>query len=91
MKIAGIEIPQIRQRDLMRLLENPHKRNICVYGKSGTGKTQTIIDYAKKHKMKLKILSLATMLPEFIGGVPYAKVSDLTNSKKYSKMKATIG
>lgn len=76
MKVAGIEIPQIRQHDLMRLLENPHKRNICVYGPSGTGKTQTIIDYAEKHKMKLKILSLATMIPEFIGGVPYAKVNE---------------
>lgn len=75
MKVAGIEIPQIRQSDFTRLLANPHKRNIFVYGKSGIGKTQTLIDYAKAHKKKLKGISLATMIPEFIGGVPYAKVS----------------
>ena len=84
MKIAGIEIPQINQTDYKRLLANPHKRNIFLYGQSGIGKTQILIDHAKEFKKKLKIISLATMIPEFIGGVPYAKVSSDQQTKYFT-------
>ena len=73
MKIDGKEIPQIRQKDFAKLLTD--EENTFVYGKKGIGKSSIVREYAKKVGKKLLIFPLATMLPEFIGGVPYAKVS----------------
>lgn len=73
MKIDGMEIPQIRPKDLAELLED--EENTFVYGNKGIGKSSIVREYAERVGKKLLILSLATMIPEFIGGVPYAQVS----------------
>ena len=73
MKIDGIEVPQIRQKDFAELLED--EENTFVYGNKGIGKSSIVREYAERVGKKLLILSLATMIPEFIGGVPYALVS----------------
>lgn len=73
MKIDGIDVIEIRPRDYMELLEEGE--NILVYGNKGIGKSSIIREYAEKSKKHLVIFPLATMIPEFIGGVPYAQVS----------------
>lgn len=74
MKIDGREVIQIKSSDFEELL--PEKVNILVYGKSGLGKTSIVKAYAKKHDLKLKIINLATKLPEAIGGIPSATEKD---------------
>lgn len=73
MKIDGIDVIEIRQKDFMELLED--EENIFVYGNKGIGKSSIVREYAEKVKKQLAIFPLATMIPEFIGGVPYAQVS----------------
>lgn len=73
MKIDGIDVTEIRQKDFMELLED--EENIFVYGNKGIGKSSIVREYAEKVKKQLAIFPLATMIPEFIGGVPYAQVS----------------
>lgn len=73
MKIDGMDVIEIRPRDYMELLEEGE--NILVYGNKGIGKSSIIREYAEKSKKHLVIFPLATMIPEFIGGVPYAQVS----------------
>jgi len=50
----------------------PIGKNLLIFGKSGEGKTQSLIDYAKKAGKKLRIISLAMEMPETTGGIPYA-------------------
>lgn len=50
----------------------PIGKNLLIFGKSGEGKTQSLIDYAKKVGKKLLIISLAMEMPETIGGIPYS-------------------
>jgi hypothetical protein len=64
------DVAQIRQKDYKELL--PERVNLLILGKSGTGKSQIVKDYAKEHGLKLKIINLASKLPEAIGGIPYA-------------------
>lgn len=73
MKIDGIDVPEIRQKDYRELLKE--EENLLIYGNKGIGKSQAIRDYAKEVGKKLLIFPLATYIPEFIGGVPYAQVS----------------
>lgn len=73
MKIDGMDVTEIRQKDFMELLEE--SENILVFGNKGTGKSSIVREYAEKTGKKLIIFPLATMIPEFIGGVPYAQVS----------------
>lgn len=73
MKIDGMDVIEIRPRDYMELLGEGE--NILVYGNKGIGKSSIIREYAEKSKKHLVIFPLATMIPEFIGGVPYAQVS----------------
>ena len=73
MKIDGVEIPEIRQSDFRQLLESGE--NILVYGNKGVGKSSIVEEYANDTGKILSKFPLATMLPEFIGGVPYAQVS----------------
>lgn len=73
MKIDGIEIPEIRPSDFYALLED--EENTLVFGNKGIGKSSIVREYAKDTDKTLLIFPLATMIPEFIGGVPYAQVS----------------
>lgn len=73
MKIDGIEIPEIRPSDFYALLED--EENTLVFGNKGIGKSSIVRQYAKDTGKTLLIFPLATMIPEFIGGVPYAQVS----------------
>lgn len=50
----------------------PIGKNLLIFGKSGEGKTQSLIDYANKVGKKLLIISLAMEMPETTGGIPYA-------------------
>ena len=43
-----------------------------MFGKSGWGKSQIVKKYCEDHGLKLKIISLASKLPEAIGGIPHA-------------------
>lgn len=73
MKIDGIDVTEIRQKDFKELLKD--EENIFVYGNKGIGKSSIVREYAEESKKQLAIFPLATMIPEFIGGVPYAQVS----------------
>ena len=73
MKIDGIDIPEIRPSDYDKLLEE--EENLLILGNKGTGKSSIIKQYAKRKKKNLLVFPLATYIPEFIGGVPYALVS----------------
>ena len=76
MILAGKEVPKINIATLGELLYS--EKNILILGPSGWGKSKTIIDYAKKTGKKLKIINLASKLPEAIGGIP-----SVTDDKKY--------
>ena len=73
MKIDGIDIPEIRQSDFYALLED--EENTLVFGNKGIGKSSIVRKYAEDKGKTLLVFPLATMIPEFIGGVPYAQVS----------------
>ena len=65
-----IELTRIRQSEFYTILKS--KRNILLFGKSGWGKSQIVKNYCEDNKLKLKIISLASKLPEAIGGIPHA-------------------
>lgn len=73
MKIDGIDIPEIRQSDFYELLGDGE--NLLIFGNKGIGKSSIVRKFATDNKKTLLIFPLATMIPEFIGGVPYAQVS----------------
>ena len=73
MKIDGIDVPEIRQSDFYALLED--EENTLVFGNKGIGKSSIVRKFAKDKGKTLLVFPLATMIPEFIGGVPYAQVS----------------
>lgn len=64
------------------------KRNMLVFGKSGWGKTATVEEYAKEHKLKVAYVDLAGQLPESIAGIPaiYTKESDGLGGSYYKRM-----
>ena len=72
MKIDGIDVPEIRQSDFYALLED--EENTLVFGNKGIGKSSIVRKFAKDKGKTLLVFPLATMIPEFIGGVPYAQV-----------------
>lgn len=69
MQINGKDVIQIKASEFRELLND--KVNLLVYGLSGLGKTSIVRNYAKDNDLKLKIINLATKLPEAIGGIPY--------------------
>lgn len=73
MKIDGIDVPEIRQSDFYALLED--EENTLVFGNKGIGKSSIVRKFAEDKGKTLLVFPLATMIPEFIGGVPYAQVS----------------
>lgn len=54
------------------LKDGNYKKNIFVYGKSGIGKSAIVEEYALENKMKVVVFSLATEMPEAMGGIPHA-------------------
>lgn len=65
-----IELTKIKQSEFYTVLKS--KKNILLFGKSGWGKSQIVKKYCEDHGLKLKIISLASKLPEAIGGIPHA-------------------
>lgn len=49
-----------------------NKKNILVYGKSGTGKSGITDEYAQEEGLTHVLIPLATEMPEAIGGIPHA-------------------
>ena len=64
------DVEQIKPSDYEALLKE--KVNLLVLGKSGRGKSAIVKKYAEENGLKLKIINLASKLPEAIGGIPYA-------------------
>ena len=65
-----IELTKIKQTEFYTVLKS--KKNTLLFGKSGWGKSQIVKKYCEDHGLKLKIISLASKLPEAIGGIPHA-------------------
>ena len=74
MEIAGKEVIKIKASEFKDLLKD--RVNLLVYGQSGLGKTSIVKAYAEENGLKLKIINLATKLPEAIGGIPYVTEKD---------------
>lgn len=70
MVINGREVIRLKPSELMDILED--EENILIYGRSGYGKSTIIKEFAEKMGKKIKVINLATKLPEAIGGIPYA-------------------
>lgn len=68
------DVEQIKPSDFEALLKE--KVNLLVFGKSGRGKSAIVKKYALENELKLKIINLASKLPEAIGGIPYATEKD---------------
>lgn len=62
------ELPKISLTQFENILGT--KRNILVLGKSGTGKTAKVYEYAKAHNLKVIDYDLAGRLPEEVAGIP---------------------
>ena len=65
-----IEVTKIKQSEFYEVLKD--KVNILLFGKSGWGKSQIVKRYCNDNELKLKTISLASKLPESIGGIPHA-------------------
>ena len=65
-----IEVTKIKQSEFYDVLKD--KVNILLFGKSGWGKSQIVKRYCNDNELKLKTISLASKLPESIGGIPHA-------------------
>ena len=65
-----IEVTKIKQSEFYEVLSD--KVNILLFGKSGWGKSQIVKRYCADNELKLKTISLASKLPESIGGIPHA-------------------
>lgn len=74
MQINGKDVVKIKASEFKELLKD--KVNLLVYGQSGLGKTSIVKTYAEENGLKLKIINLATKLPEAIGGIPYVTEKD---------------
>lgn len=65
-----IEVTRIKQSEFYEVLKD--QVNILLFGKSGWGKSQIVKKYCEDNDLKLKTISLASKLPEAIGGIPHA-------------------
>lgn len=65
-----INVTRIKQSGFYEVLSD--KVNILLFGKSGWGKTQIVKKYCIDNGLKLKLISLASWLPEMTGGVPHS-------------------
>lgn len=64
------EVTRIKQSEFYEILKD--KVNVFLFGKSGWGKSQIVKRYCEDFGLKLKTISIASKLPEAIGGIPYA-------------------
>lgn len=74
--IAGrmMELQKIIPSQYKGLLKDAgNRKNIFVYGTSGIGKSAIVEDYAKEVDKTVITFSLATEMPEAMGGIPHAK------------------
>lgn len=67
---AECEVTKIKQEEFYEVLKD--KVNVFLFGKSGWGKSQIVKRYCTDFDLKLKTISIASKLPEAIGGIPYA-------------------
>jgi len=58
------------------LKDGNYKKNIFVYGKSGIGKTAIVEEYAFENGLKVIVFSLATEMPEAMGGIPHVSAEE---------------
>lgn len=63
-----MEYVKITNSQFKKALES--KRNMLVFGKSGTGKTATVYEYAEEQGLKVVDYDLAGRLPEEVAGIP---------------------
>ena len=70
------EVETITPSQYKKLLKDGgNRKNIFAYGKSGIGKSAIVEEYAKENKLEVIIFSLATEMPEAMGGIPHATQS----------------
>ena len=55
------------------LKDGGYKMNIFAYGKSGIGKSAIVEEYGEENGLETIVFSLATEMPEAMGGIPHAK------------------
>ena len=55
------------------LKDGGNRMNIFAYGKSGIGKSAIVEEYGEENGLKTIVFSLATEMPEAMGGIPHAK------------------
>lgn len=71
------ELETITPSQFRKLLKDgANKKNIFVYGKSGIGKSAIVEEYALDNKLKVLVFSLATEMPEAMGGIPHATATE---------------
>lgn len=58
------------------LKDGGHRMNIFAYGKSGIGKSAIVEEYAEENGLQVIVFSLATEMPEAMGGIPHAKLTE---------------
>lgn len=71
------QVETITPSQYKKLLKDAgNRKNIFVYGKSGIGKSTIVEEYAEENGLKVIVFSLATEMPEAMGGIPHAQLSD---------------
>ena len=71
------EVITITPSQLRKLLKDAgNKKNIFVYGKSGIGKSAIVDEYGEEEGLTVIPFSLATEMPEAIGGIPHATATE---------------
>lgn len=60
------------------LKDGNYKKNVFLYGKSGIGKSAIVEDYGKECDLTVIPFSLATEMPEAMGGIPHVNNNVLT-------------
>lgn len=71
------EVETITPSQYKKLLKDAgNRKNIFAYGKSGIGKSAIVEEYGTENKLETIVFSLATEMPEAMGGIPHAKVEE---------------
>jgi hypothetical protein len=71
------EVETITPSQYKKLLKDAgNRKNIFAYGKSGIGKSAIVEEYGKENKLETIVFSLATEMPEAMGGIPHVSLTD---------------